>query len=235
MTTASQRKPAAGSKTPASLLSVPIFKQRKPSGPPGKAAEAARGAQDPELLPAGTAPETAAEALSPVAAPGPEPTPASAPEPDPTPEAAAAPKPEPAPAPEAPRYRNLRHYWRKLGHGAAPAIEDLDGDLIGAAWPYTLLIRVPEDGPLDIVRVFAPAPESGAANGASHPLAGDQYSQLSSWVLQLARDAAGGRGPLETRESFQLGSGPKRFAAQALPCESRADAAGYVLLNIGEG
>lgn len=138
------------------------------------------------------------------------------------------------PAGDAPQYRNLRHYWRRLGRGLEPEVEELDPSLIAEHWPYTLLIRVPENnGPLDIVQVYVPA-NGRHGNGSGHPLSGDRYSQLSSWLLQLARETAQANAPVETAETFALDRGSVSFAVTVLPCASRADSAGYVLLNVTE-
>jgi len=64
---------------------------------------------------------------------------------------------------------DLGRYWRRLGGGGPAPVEDLDPGLIAARWPYTLLIRVPEDGLLDVVQVFAQvAGEPNGHGGAAH-------------------------------------------------------------------
>ncbi len=134
---------------------------------------------------------------------------------------------------------DLGRYWRRLGKGGPALVEDLDPGLIAARWPYTLLIRVPEDGLLDVVQVFANG--AGAANGrggapaedeGGHPFADDRCSQISTWVLRLARHVAQDLAPRETTEAFPVGPGLRRFAARALPCRSRSDRAPYVLVNV---
>ncbi|RDD60905.1 hypothetical protein [Ferruginivarius sediminum] len=143
-----------------------------------------------------------------------------------------------ADSPAAPRtpadIRELKRYWRRVGHGRHPEIEDLDAGTIAANWPNTLLIRVARDGLVDILRVYAPEPGSGEGEAAGHPFAGDRFSQLSTWVLDLARQAARDAAPLETTENFALGAGQKALTARVLPCGSRTDPADFVLLNIAE-
>lgn len=130
--------------------------------------------------------------------------------------------------------KHLRQYWRRIASGGVPPIEELDTRAISRNWPYTLLIRVPDDELIDIVHVYAPEPGEAGCDGeaGAHPLAQDHYSQLSAWVLRLARETAPTRGPSETTESFPMAGGMRRFTAQAMPCQSRNDSAAYVLLNI---
>ncbi len=130
--------------------------------------------------------------------------------------------------------RHLRQYWRRVASGGVPAIEELDESTIARNWPYTLLIRVPDDALVDIVHVYAPQPgrTPDSAEPEGHPLAQDHYSQLSAWLLRLARETAPTRAPRETTESFPMAGGLRSFTAQAMPCQSRNDAAAYVLLNI---
>jgi hypothetical protein len=138
-------------------------------------------------------------------------------------------------APQAPAdIRELKRYWRRVGHGCHPEIEDLDAATIAANWPNTLLIRVARDGLVDILRVYTREPGPGEDEGAAHPFAGDRFSQLSTWVLELARQAARDATALETTETFALGAGQKALTARVLPCGSRTDPADYVLLNIAE-
>jgi hypothetical protein len=118
-------------------------------------------------------------------------------------------------------------------NGGLPRVEALDDALIARAWPYTMLIRVPADGALDIAHVYAPA--DGAPTGDGHPFAGDRYAQLSTWVLGLAGEAFGARQIREARETFDLGVGRKRFTARLLPCRRDGDAATYLLLQLQEG
>lgn len=133
-------------------------------------------------------------------------------------------------------FRDLKQYWRWLSHADFPDVDKLDPSLIARNWPYTMLIRVPDDGLLDIVRVFTPneATDTGGGTASGHPFAGDRMSQISTWVLDLARQAAAERRATEARERFQLDVGSKTFAATLLPCVSAADSAAYVLLNVRE-
>lgn len=134
--------------------------------------------------------------------------------------------------------RDLRRYWQRLARGGPALIEDLDADLIGAQWPHSMLIRVPDNGLLDVVKVFDGAGQPSAANGdgtadgGGHPFEEDRCSQLSAWVLELARTTARADHPCETTGTFRLGPGVRRFLARVLPCRSREDRAPYVLVNV---
>lgn len=296
-TTADRNTPSAAggaAKPAASLLTVPIFRDRRDrrrhngsgyaggegaerapqtpcaesegaTSPPGGGEAPESNAQPPlpdadaegrgEAAAAGldeTARVEPPDAVPAVAEAEPDRVPGS--EPDPTPEwpgvdaapmvqevadaPTAAPRPDPAPVPK--RFRDLKQYWRWLRYGDLPEVDALDPGLIARNWPHSMLIRVPEDGLLDIVRVFAPnggpngdgADASAAATG--HPFAGDRLSQVSTWVLELARGAAAQRQPSEARESFQLDAGSRTFAVQLLPCVRHDDPAAYVLLHVHE-
>jgi hypothetical protein len=237
--------PGPEAKPPASLLGVPIrrpgpARQRRadaapasapadappPAGapPPGDDVVAPidrRSASEPgalELVAADAAPEPARSGDGAVA-------PAAAPE---------TPGTRPDPAPER-HFRDLRHYWRAVARGGIAEVDALDGTLIAGRWPYSLIVRVPDDGLLDIERVFAPTEADGADAGAqAHPLSGDRLSQLSSWVLGLAREAAYARRPQEARDSFQLAGRRRSYKAQLLPCARSGDPAAYVLLGLSE-
>lgn len=197
-------------KPAASLLTVPIFRDQ-----PHRRRSDRAPAQGPAAAP------------PPAGEPAPTPTPAPAPAAD-GPDRADAPPPA-----AAPDYRDLRAYWRARMTGGLPTVEALDAALIGERWPYTMLMRVPADGALDIAQVYAPA--TGARSGAGHPFAGDRYSQLSTWVCALAAEAFGARQIREARETFDLGGRRKRLTARLLPCRREGDPATYLLLQLQEG
>jgi len=140
----------------------------------------------------------------------------------------------------APSYRSLLDYWRTLARQGRAAVEKLDGELIAARWPYAMLIRVPRGGVVDITKVFAPEPAAASANGeaartAQHPFARDQASQISSWVLEIAQEAAGSRQPSRYTETFQQAGRSRRITAELLPCQADGDDAGHLLLQLRDG
>lgn len=219
---ASSESGRRAAKPAASLLTVPIFRDRS--------AQAPHKDQAPRK-----------DVAQPVPVPVPEPAPAPPPKaeaPHPAPQ-----RPAPARRPVAarpaqrPEVRDLRHYWRRLSRGGFPDIAQFDANLIARRWPYAMLIRVSDDGLLDIVRVFAPqsVERGNGSGGLEHPFAGDHTSQLSSWVLGLAQEAAPKRQPTEAREVFRLQGGSKTVTAELLPCVSAADSAAYVLLRLRDG
>ena len=230
----------------ASLLSVPIFR--------AAAREQAARRQAPATRPIGGA---GARAASPVA-PAPDAAPSAA-QPEPqgppasnsTPYAVVggtdgrdSPPPQTRPTPAlkavdgAQSYRSLLDYWRTLARQGRAPVDKLDGELIAARWPYAMLIRVPRGGVVDITRVFAPEP--AAANGAGaqaaqHPFARDQASQISSWVLEIAQEAAGSRQPSRHTEAFQQAGRARRITAELLPCHADGDNADHLLLQLRDG
>lgn len=256
---------APGGKPAASLLSVPVFKDqanRRRTIPSETAAPARQreaetqwqpeaeeapttktglresgrsdGPEPPDLAGRGAAPAEVRASQVARSAPVADPPPRRTPSP-PQPEAGGE-REAPTKSQSSPEAQDIRRYWRRVGHGRHPDIEDLDAATIAAHWPNTLLIRVAPDGLVEIVRVYAPAADSADAHevAPAHPFAGDRYAQLSSWVLELARQAAWDAAPLQTTETFTLGAGRKALTARVLPCGSRTDPADYVLLNIAE-
>jgi nucleotide-binding universal stress UspA family protein len=142
-------------------------------------------------------------------------------------------------------YRTLLDYWRSLARQGRAPVAKLDAQLIAARWPYTMLLRVPRGGVVDIVQVYAPdAPDAAAAvvggagagaTGAQHPFARDQASQISSWVLEIAQDAAGSRQPSRHSETFHQAGRPRRLTAELLPCQADGDSADHLLLQLRDG
>lgn len=135
-------------------------------------------------------------------------------------------------------YPTLLAYWRTLARQGRAPIEKLDAEMIAECWPYAMLIRVPRDGVVDITHVFAP--ESAAANASGepapqHPFARDQASQISSWLLEIAQDAAGTRQPSRHSETFQQAGRSRRITADLLPCQADGDAADHLLLQLRDG
>lgn len=221
---ASSESGRRAAKPAASLLTVPIFRDRSAQAPRKDMARPAPApAAEPATAPARSQPASEAPQSAP-----PRPAPRRP---------AAARRPLPAQPAQPPEVRDLRHYWRRLSRGGFPDIAQFDANLIARRWPYTMLIRVPEDGLLDIVRVFAPqgAERGNGSGGLEHPFAGDHTSQLSSWVLGLAQEAAPKRQPTEAREVFRLEGRSKTVTAELLPCVSAADSAAYVLLRLRDG
>ncbi|MDZ7711812.1 MAG: hypothetical protein U5L06_01220 [Rhodovibrio sp.] len=103
-----------------------------------------------------------------------------------------------------------------------------------------MLIRVPPGGVVDITKVYAPEPAAAPANGAvpqtaRHPFARDQASQISSWVLEIAQEAAGSRQPSRHTETFQQAGRPRRIIAELLPCHADGDSADHLLLQLRDG
>jgi hypothetical protein len=249
----SQKTSSAGMAQPAaSLLGVPVFKQSAERGRTIPQSSAASSSSPPPSVAEADAPGEAnlgeglvdAGALAGAAMPPVVEQPQRT---DSAVERAAEPKAAPAGEGQAvagsdtpPQMKDMRRYWRRLGHGRYPDIEDLDAGTIASNWPNTLLIRVDRDGLVDIVRVYATEAGGADTNGAdggpapAHPFAGDHYAQLSSWVLELARQAAREAMPLQRTEDFSLGTGRRALTARVLPCGSRTDPADYVLLNISE-
>lgn len=137
-------------------------------------------------------------------------------------------------------YRTLLDYWRSLARQGRAAVEKLDAELIAARWPYAMLIRVPRGGVVDITHVFAPAPaavetSTGAGQTSQHPFARDQASQISSWVLEIAQEAAGSRQPSRHTETFHQAGRPRRITAELLPCQADGDSADHLLLQLRDG
>ena len=232
----------------ASLLSVPIFRAA------ARQQAARRGAPAPAAAPAAEAP---AQAPTPA---GPDARRADTPALPPAPAAAnaapytviagspSAPAPQDAPGPARPApalkavagaqgFRTLLDYWRSLARQGRAPVAQLDAALIAERWPYAMLIRVPRGGVVDIVQVFAPEPASAPAapGGAQHPFARDQASQISSWVLEIAQEAAGSRQPSRHTETFHQAGRPRRITAELLPCQAEGDPADHLLLQLRDG
>lgn len=235
----------------ASLLSVPIFRAAAQQHAALRQAPAARPISDAAAstaLPAATpGPDGASPAVQPVA----EGMSAANNAPyavvggtdggsrAPTEAAGARPTPALKAVDGAHSYRSLLDYWRTLARQGRAAVEKLDGDLIAARWPYAMLIRVPRGGVVDITKVFAPEP-AASANGAAaptaqHPFARDQASQISSWVLDIAQEAAGSRQPSRHTETFQQAGRSRRITAELLPCHADGDSADHLLLQLRDG
>jgi hypothetical protein len=101
-----------------------------------------------------------------------------------------------------------------------------------------MLIRVPRGGVVDITRVFAPEPaavSAGDGRAGQHPFARDQASQISSWVLEIAQEAAGSRQPSRHSETFQQAGRARRITADLLPCQADGDSADHLLLQLRDG
>ncbi|SDG10311.1 hypothetical protein SAMN05216241_105138 [Limimonas halophila] len=200
---------AAAPEEPASLLGVAIVRG-------GRARRAASTAHPPAE--AGTATAPANES-----APHPAGTGAAAPE---TGRGAA----------EAPRYRSLRQYWRSLGGGPLPNVRGIEPAVVADQWPYAVLFRAAPDGALDIARVYEPAE---AAGGLDHPLADDPFSEVSTWLMEVARAAADRAVPTTTSASFRVRRRQRAYAAAAAPFAADGDtdgqrrgSAAYVLLAV---
>lgn len=194
----------------ASLLDIPIA---RPDGPPVEAA-----------------PEPAAPARRDT--PG---KPEQPPQPANDTQASAA---EPAPTPRQERQprrelpRDLYAYWRRLAREGMADVDEIDAGGVADRWPYALLLRGRLDAPLDIVRVFRPGGSAGGESGATHPLAGDLCSQVSSWALALARDCVVTGEPAVDVERFVLGGMARNYRGLALPCRRRGERWTYVLLYL---
>ena len=209
----------------ASLLSVPIFRAAARQQGTRAPAPPAADAPAPEALTFAAAPDAGVDG----GGPGPRPVP---------------PRPTRTAVDALPGYRTLLDYWRTLARQGRAPVAQLDAALIAARWPYAMLIRVPRDGLVDITQVFAPEPAAvsageSAGGRAQHPFARDQASQISSWVLDIARQAAGSRQPSRQRETFhQTGrqdDQPRRISAELLPCQADGDSAAYLLLYLRDG
>ena len=134
-------------------------------------------------------------------------------------------------------FRTLLDYWRSVARQGRAPVARLDAALIAARWPYAMLIRVPRGGVVDIVRVFAPETAAALATsgGAQNPLAHDQASQISSWVLEIAQAAAGSRQPSRHTETFHQAGRARRLTAELLPCHADGDPAEHLLLQLKDG
>lgn len=134
-------------------------------------------------------------------------------------------------------FRTLLDYWRSVARQGRAPVARLDAVLIAARWPYAMLIRVPRGGVVDIVRVFAPETAAALATsgGAQNPLAHDQASQISSWVLEIAQAAAGSRQPSRHTETFHQAGRARRLTAELLPCHADGDPAEHLLLQLKDG
>jgi hypothetical protein len=132
-------------------------------------------------------------------------------------------------------YRTLLDYWRTLARQGRAPVDRLDAGLIAARWPYAMLLRVPRGGVVDIVHVYAPEPAGGGGAGTQSPFASDQASQISSWVLEIAQEAAGSRQPSRHSETFQQAGRARRLTAELLPCHADGDPADHLLLQLRDG
>ena len=235
----------------ASLLSVPIFRAA------ARQQAARRGAPVPAVAPAAEAPARAPTPAGLDARREDKPAPPPAAPATPAVNGApytlvagshGAPAPQDAPGPArhgsalkavegAQSFRTLLDYWRSVARQGRAPVARLDAVLIAARWPYAMLIRVPRGGVVDIVQVFAPEPASAPAapGGAQHPFARDQASQISSWVLEIAQEAAGSRQPSRHTETFHQAGRARRLTAELLPCHADGDPAEHLLLQLKDG
>lgn len=207
----------------ASLLSVPIFRAAARGQAARTASERAGGPASPPLGPGAVAPAGEGAPAAPLGdsatALGRRPTP-------PAPGAVAGDQ----------SYRSLLAYWRTLARRGRAPVARLDSELIAASWPYAMLIRVPRTGPVEITQVFAPGLGVEAQSaGADHPFTGEQASQISSWVLEIARDVAGSRQASRLQEVFHQTGRARPITADLLPCEADGDDADYLLLHLWTG
>jgi hypothetical protein len=226
--------PGAAALPPAaSLLSVPIFRAtaRRDAAQRAAAVSPADGAAAPATADARTSARSAQPgAPYPVVAGSGE-APAGPAHP---PADAARPQPALTAVDGAQSYRTLLDYWRTLARQGRAPVEKLDAGLIAARWPYAMLLRVPRGGVVEIVQVYAPETATGGA-AASSPFASDRASQISSWVLAIAQEAAGSRQPSRHSETFQQAGRARRLGAELLPCQADGDSADHLLLQLTDG
>lgn len=232
---ARDRAPAGAAEPPpaASLLSVPIFRAaaRRDAAQRAAAAPTADGA----AAPAGPDTRVSARSAQPgapysvVAGSGEAPADRAQPPADPV-----CPQPALKAVDGAQSYRTLLDYWRTLARQGRAPVERLDAGLIAACWPHAMLLRVPHGGVVDIVQVYAPETATGGAD-ASAPFASDRASQISSWVLEIAQEAAGSRQPSRHSETFDQAGRARRLRAELLPCQADGDSADHLLLQLRDG
>ena len=207
---------SAPEETPAaSLLDIPIARPEpapESSAPTPEPAAATGGAGETAVQPPAPANDTRVAPDQPGAA-------------------ASEPTPEAGPARNLPT--DLYAYWRRLARDGMADADALDAGAIAQQWPYALLLRGRLDAPLDIVRVFRPAAGGPSGSGsASHPLAGDLCSQVSSWALAMARDCVVTGEPAVDVERFVLGGMARNYRGLALPCRRGGERWTYVLLYL---